>query len=138
MSFFFKISNLYTEMLQKELEKMRMDVSKRHDVTQADILVDLRFFSRSYLEMQVLRLDEIDYFCFNDLRNCFCVHMLDSTSILESFFVDVLKKLHFFAFQSIDDSIRFAVECLQLINQKILHHLRKDTITKVRQSVSNN
>ena len=108
---------------------MQSNIYTQHELTKEDILLDSRFFSRSYLEMQVLKCDEIDYLCFVDLRNSFCAEMLDRESSLQLFFVDVLVKLHFFAFHSIDHSIRFAVECVELMNIDILYPIKRDMIT---------
>ena len=124
------MSKLYEEKLLNELRKIRRNI--QNNLTQPDILFDVRFFSRSYLEMSVLDFEEIDYFCFNNLRNCFGVHVTDTDSLLRKFCLDIIENLHLFALQSMDHSLRFAVECCQFIQNDIYYRLKKDMLTEAR------
>ena len=115
-----KISLLHTESLLRELRKITAERFTEHQYsTKVDILVDVRFFPISYAEMQVLRLDRVDYFHFNQLRNYFCQHMLDRASLLESFCVDAVHKLHVLACRSMLHCLMFAAEFLEVINEKL-------------------
>ena len=127
--FFLKIANIYEERIHEKLKIMQANFSNGFVSVQPDfdILLDSRFFTRSYLEMHVMRLDETDYFFFNDLRNCFCVNML-SIPLLRVFCGDILERLHYFAFCSMDHSVRFAIECLEVIHNDIYFPLKREIV----------